>query len=388
MDAKLFAAMISDRRICDLKRMQHKYSSADVAEFIDLLKNTVYTVLPLRDFSGKNLVYLENVTKVGMNAVKLLLAPQNGRGAFGIRAMEDELHATLTIENIESSRDSVRKILSGYAPADESENRIYGMKKGLELIADPDNKITEANLNRLYQMTVGDFLDEQNKLLPASMYRHDDVFIIGGKAGHKGLPHAKLPEYMSALIAFANRKDEINDLIKAGIIHFYIGYLHPYFDGNGRTARLAHLWYLVQQGYSSAMHIPFSFHINDSRKGYHNAYSLAEQNEKISDLIDVTPFLVYLIENVYNKLRTERPQSDAGRIFQKILCEGNITEKERDLWNFVLSAYGPGEFSTKRLERDFGNAAYATVRSFVLKFEALGLLSKQKYANRIKYRVC
>ena len=35
----------------------------------------------------------------------------------------------------------------------------------------------------------------------------------------------------------------------------------------------------------------------------------------------------------------------------------------------------------------FGNAAYATIRSFVLKLEELGLLSSQKHGNRVKYKV-
>ena len=64
-----------------------------------------------------------------------------------------------------------------------------------------------------------------------------------------------------------------------------------------------------------------------------------------------------------------------------------MTEKENALWQFVLSAYGDDEFSTKQLEKDFGAAAYATIRSFVLKFEKLGLLRSQKYGNRVKYRV-
>ena len=52
--------------------------------------------------------------------------------------------------------------------------------------------------------------------------------------------------------------------------------------------------------------------------------------------------------------------------------------------------YGDAEFSTKQLEKDFGDAAYATIRSFVLKFEKLGLLKSTQYGNRVKYavRVC
>lgn len=44
---------------------------------------------------------------------------------------------------------------------------------------------------------------------------------------------------MKSLIDFINDDDDINDLIKATIIHLYIAYVHPYFDGNGRTVRLA-----------------------------------------------------------------------------------------------------------------------------------------------------
>lgn len=103
--------------------------------------------------------------------------------------------------------------------------------------------------------------------------------------------------------------------------------------------------------------------------------------------MDVTPFLVYFIENIYNKLGSALPQINTLDSFRNALDDGKITEKEKDLWNFVLSAYGIGEFSTKQLERDFGNAAYATIRGFVLKFEKLCLLSAQKYGNKVRYAV-
>jgi hypothetical protein len=49
----------------------------------------------------------------------------------------------LLIENIHSNRESVRKILDGFAPENDEESRIYCMKKGLDFIAEPENKITE-----------------------------------------------------------------------------------------------------------------------------------------------------------------------------------------------------------------------------------------------------
>lgn len=386
MDAALFTKMLSDQRLTDLKKLQYKYPQADMAEFVSLLKGNFYKTLPLKDFAGEPVVFLESTAQVHLSTAKVLLTPQNSTQLYGIKAMEEEIISTFTIENIDFSRDSVRKIMAGYAPADENENRIYGMKKGLEFISDRSHKITAENIFRLYQMSIGEFLPEEDRLLSGNYYRHDAVYIMGETVEHTGIDWKRIDAYMNDLIAFIETEGSMNDLIKAAVIHFYIAYLHPYFDGNGRMARLLHLWYLVQQGYSSALFIPLSEYINKSRKGYYNAYTLVETNARISGVLDVTPFLVYFIENVYHKLEGALPAPVTTQTFDDALAQGGITEKEAALWRFVLSAYGDTEFSTKQLERDFGNAAYATIRSFVLKFEALGLLCCTKYGNRNKYQ--
>ncbi len=387
MDAALFAKMLSDKSIIDLKKLGYKYPQADMKEFIALLGNGFYKSLPLKDFNGKDLVYLDSVAQVQLSAAKVLLTPQSNNQVYGRKAMEDEILSTFTIEQIDTSRDSVRKILSGYAPTSESENRIYGMKKGLEFIGDPRHTISEENIHQLYEITISPFLAADDQLLPGHRYRHDSVYIVGDKVKHTGLPWQMLPAYMSDLVNFIHQEFAMNDLLKAALIHFYIAYLHPWFDGNGRMARLIHLWYLVQQRYSSALFVPLSEYVEKSRRAYYNAYTLAERNAQISGVMDVTPFLVYFIENVYHKLITALPSPNTTETFQNALSQGNVTEKEQALWQFVLTAYGNGQFSTKQLEKDFGNAAYATIRGFVLKFEKLGLLRSTKYSNRIKYQI-
>ena len=301
--------------------------------------------------------------------------------------MEDEILSTFRIEQINTTRDSVRRVLAGHSPRNEDEHRVYGMKRGLEFIADPSHTITEGNLYRLYQMTIGEFLPEEDQLLPGNRYRHDAVYVVGAKVEHTGLPCSKLPEYMTALIKFAQEDSETNALLKAAILHFYLAYLHPYFDGNGRMARLLHLWYLVQQGYSSALFVPLSRYVEESRNRYYNAFSLVERNQESSGIVDLTPFLTYFIEQVYRPLGENKMGGHAMDSFKEALAQGQITEKEAALWQFVLSCYGNEEFSTKQLEKDFGNAAYATIRGFVLKFESLGMLASTRYGNRVKYRV-
>lgn len=387
MDAALFAKMLSDPMLVHLKKLKYKYPQANLSEFIALLQDGFYRSLPLHDFHGNPVVYLENAAQLRLSAAKILLTPQNSAQLYGTQAMEREILSTFTIEQIDTSRSSVRRILSGYAPTNEREQRIYGMKRGLEFIADPNNKISEETIYQLYQMVIGAFLPEEDQLLPGQQYRHDHVYIVGDKLEHTGLPWNKLASYMEQLVAFIQQDSSINDLWKAALIHFYLAYLHPYFDGNGRMARLLHLWYLVQQGYSSALFVPLSEYIERSRKKYYDAFSLVEQNARISGVLDVTPFLLYFTEEVYHKLRSEQPDRITTDTFRQALQNGKITEKEHALWQFVLTAYADQPFSTKQLEKDFGNAAYATIRGFVLKFTELGLLRATKFSTRTKYQV-
>ena len=384
MDIKIFTKMLKDKNFTDYRKLKYKYSD-DFSSFLSTLEELYYKSLPIVDFEDNNIVFIENHASVNQNTIKRLLQSQNGY--YGIKAAEDEIIATSAIESIDFSRDSVRNILKGMAPNDEQENRILGIKKGLEFIADTSNKINEENLFKLYMMSAGDFVSEDDKLLEGNLYRHDTVYVVGEDVAHSGVDFRKVPELMKALIDFINDDDNINDLIKATIIHFYIAYIHPYFDGNGRTARLVHLWFLIQKGYQSALFIPFSSQIEKSRKAYYDAFTAVEENKKLSGKIDVTPFVLYFINNVYNKMNEGTADIETLTAFDEAVKEGKITEKETKLWKFVLSFYGTDEFSTKQLEKDFGDAAYATIRGFVLKFEELGLLSSVKYGTRVKYKV-
>ena len=136
------------------------------------------------------------------------------------------------------------------------------------------------------------------------------------------------------------------------------------------------------------MFTPFSRYIAESKAAYYKAYARVEKNALTSGYTDVTPFLSYFCNEVYNRLQVDviPPQADL-QVYQTALANGKITEKERLLWEYVLSAYGTEEFTTKQLEKDFRNAAYATIRTFVMKFHEMGLLAARKAGNRVYYKV-
>lgn len=139
MDGAKFAKMLSDKHLFELDRMEYKYSVSSVKEFTGLLRQNFAQPLPLADFSSDELFYLPNLAQISTNGMKQLLSVPASNQSFGLQAMTEEIHATFQIESIRSSRNSIRHILNGYAPRNEEESRIYGMKRGLDFIADRQN---------------------------------------------------------------------------------------------------------------------------------------------------------------------------------------------------------------------------------------------------------
>ena len=376
--------MIKDKDFQNLKKLRYKYP-ADFDDFLVALKLLELKELPLKDFDDKNMVFCPNLCYVPSSVYKTFFSPAGK--IFESGAFENEIVSTAKIESIDFSRDSVRRILKGYAPKDEEESRIYGLKKGFDFISDMANTINEENIYRLYMTMIGDFLEEDDKLKAGAYYRHDSVFVVSSRIEHIGMDCKKIPSAMKSLVDFINADDNINELFKAAIIHFYIAYIHPWFDGNGRMARMIHLWYLIRSGFSSALFVPFSSLISKSVNNYYKAFTLVEENEKTSGFTDITPFVAYCCNEIYVKSKKEDSVTLLNEKFTEMLSCGKITKKEETMWKFVISFYGNGEFSTKQLEKDFGDAAYATIRSFVIKFEENGLLKKTRYSNRVKYSV-
>lgn len=102
-----------------------------------------------------------------------------------------------------------------------------------------------------------------------------------------------LMQEIESFIKYANDEEEntsfTHPFIKACILHFWIWYLHPFWDWNWRTARAIFYWYLLKKWYWGFSYIPVSNIIKNSKTQYKNAYLYSEQ-----DNFDLTYFIVYL----------------------------------------------------------------------------------------------
>ena len=193
---------------------------------------------------------------------------------------------------------------------------------------------------------------------------------------------------MKRFLEYANEEQSpsgfVHPVIKAIILHFWIGYLHPFTDGNGRFARLMFYWYLQKQKYWGITYLPISRVIKGAPKKYGMAYVYSEQDDN-----DLTYFIDYNI----------RKLSQAKDEFDDYLKRKAV--EHRTLWDSVRSRFGlnyrqlrllrflhknPTETTSIRTHSNVYEVSRPTARKDLEEMEQLGLLSSQKIGRERPFR--
>ncbi|MFH1030437.1 MAG: Fic family protein [bacterium] len=132
---------------------------------------------------------------------------------------------------------------------------------------DKKNTVSEMLIKNLHQI----ILRETDKEW-AGRYRNAKV-IIGG-ADHTPPDALQVPNLMRDLIAWLNsQKNKLNIVELSALLHHKIVHIHPFFDGNGRTARLIMNLFLMQAGY------PIAVIMKTDRKKYYDVLDKADKSK-------------------------------------------------------------------------------------------------------------
>jgi Fic family protein len=122
----------------------------------------------------------------------------------------------------------------------------------------------------------------------------DDVRVEDAVTGETWFippPAPELKKRLGAMLTFANRESDrpfLHPLLRAIILHFWLAYLHPFVDGNGRMARALFYWQMLRSKYDFAQYLSISGPIERSRKAYYRAFVLTETDDG-----DLTYFLLH-----------------------------------------------------------------------------------------------
>ena len=139
-----------------------------------------------------------------------------------------------------------------------------------------------------------------NGNIAGELRKTDDIVIMDADENvlHQPPLFESLPERLVSLCSFANEEHNgvndsifINPIIKAIILHFMIGYDHPFADGNGRTARAIFYWFMLKEGFDYFEYISISKLLKKAPKQYSMAYLYSEIDDN-----DLTYFINYQID--------------------------------------------------------------------------------------------
>jgi Fic family protein len=210
----------------------------------------------------------------------------------------DEVMMTNDIEGVYSTRKEISDILDAAATPSEKKLRLEGLVRKYQMLCSDDAFALDisdcAHIRALYDEIVAPEIPETD-LPDGRLFRKDSVSVVSvtDKVKHKGM--APPEENIIGAVGDALKilEDEENPvLINIALFHYLFGYIHPFYDGNGRLSRFISS-YLIKKELGLLVALRLSYTIKNNRKAYYDAFETVN-NEK--NYGDVTPFLLMFLE--------------------------------------------------------------------------------------------
>jgi len=264
--------------------------------YLKQIRDTNKISTPLKDINGKTFTYwVPNTLQQNLFFLDQIALKQFSRKQEKLNFEENtkEIIQTLIDEAISSSRmegavTTIRvakeMLLSNRKPKNISEQMIFNNYITVQSL----KELSKENLSpklicKIHSLISKDTLDD--KKVGKFRSKTDQVEVVSNEGDILFTPpnQTKLKKMVADLCSFTNdEKEFIHPIIKAIIIHFYLAYLHPFIDGNGRVARALFYWYLIKHEYYLFEYLSISKIISHKPSQYGKAYLYTELDE--SDL--------------------------------------------------------------------------------------------------------
>ena len=186
---------------------------------------------------------------------------------------------------------------------------------------------------------------------------NDDIFVVDGITGsvaHTPPSYTEIDKMINDLCEFANNDNSsnfIHPIIKGIIIHFILAYIHPFVDGNGRTARSLFYWYMIMKGYWLTEYLSISRIIYTNKRTYEKAFQYAEIDG--NDLSYFIQYHLVVMKKAYEELKKYLQRKiDEQQNVLRFVGIANINERQR----YVLKTISESKrtlFTPKELATQF-----------------------------------
>lgn len=292
-----------------------------------------------------------------LNDVSPLLVEQ-----YILGSIVDEVRATSDIEGVYSTRREVKDIMNGKTQSARFSSIVGKYKILLEDFVNI-NFITCEDFRNFYIEFIRDEItaDKPNYELDGMLFRKDsvDVTAPSGRTVHRGVnPEIKLIEMLNVTLEVLNNS-EIPLLVRIAVFHYLFAYVHPFYEGNGRTARFISSYFLTTR-FHKLIGLRLSVVIKKNRKRY---YELFEETNSEWNCGDLTPFVVGFIKIISETfddiaLSLNAKIMQLAKYRQKLseMIEGDeLTKKICEMLLYSSVYFGRG-ISMERLMKETGKS--------------------------------
>ena len=228
-----------------------------------------------------------------------------------------------------AAKDMLRKKKS---PQNKSQQMIVNNYNTIQYIVEhKEQPLTEELLLTVHRLMTEKTLDNPED---AGRFRTNDKVVVAdmieGDIIYTPPSFQEIPEFVESLCNFFNNDNPrtfIHPIIRGIIVHFMLAFMHPFVDGNGRTARALFYWYMLKEGYKLTEYMSISRVIAKSKANYEKAFRYVE-----NDGNDMGYFVAYnlgALEKSFQQLRDyiQRKQREK-RAASSFMMAGNINQRQ------------------------------------------------------------
>ncbi|MEW5758966.1 MAG: Fic family protein [Candidatus Omnitrophota bacterium] len=337
-----------------------------------ILQKRIYEI----DSSGKDSLYRVVKKEIENELVKDSL-------------IEEALYSSV-IEGAFSTMKRLRELVEEKkSPIDINDQMVLNNYKAMQFIL--QEKHRELSLDfilQLHKIVTKETLFEDEAY--AGRFRDDMVYIKDKRRDiiiYTPPKAEQIEPAMRKLVEWVNSKDDerfIHPIIRASFIHFYFVYIHPFFDGNGRTARALFYYFMIKHGYEFFKYFSISAVVQKTKIQYYRAIKDVEDCNA-----DLTYFLLYLSDTILESMRlvSERIAQHYQRefVFVKLREKGILLNERQDkfLKKFLVS--DKRMIIIKAYEGWF-KVVYETARHDLEDLVVKGILVKSKHGRQFVYK--
>ena len=213
-----------------------------------------------------------------------------------VNSLMEEAIASSQLEGAVTTREVAKKMLrENRKPHNGSEQMIYNNYVAMKYIREytqTKQPLTLDAIREIHKRITKDTL--KDKKFEGTFRMNNEIRVFSRDDGtelHIPPDYQKINGLLEQVCKFANSDSSeyyLHPLIKAIVLQYMIGYIHPFEDGNGRTARALFYWYVLSQGYDYLEYIAISTVIKSAPVKYTMAYLYSEYDHN-----DVTYFVLY-----------------------------------------------------------------------------------------------